>query len=81
LKRIRSGAMPSRSEMIWRNVVAWPCPWSWVPTETVTVPVGSNLISACSISPALEASTVLDMPSPRSLPRRRASARRAGKPA
>ena len=57
--------------MICRNAVPWPWPWSCVPIATVSVPVGSKRSSACSIRPEFEASTVFEMPMPRSLPRLR----------
>ena len=79
-KRTRSGGIPGLSAMIWRNDVAWPWPWSCVPSESVSAPDGSKRSSACSISPTLVDATVLDTPIPRSLPCRSDCARRAGKP-
>ena len=37
-KRMSSSGMPSRSDTIMANAVAWPCPWADVPTRMVAVP-------------------------------------------
>ncbi len=62
-------------------MVSWPWPWVTLPENSVTAPDLSNRISAPSKPCAAARSMVLDMPSPRSLPRLRASLRRFSKPA
>ena len=75
------GWMPSLSATTCLNVVSWPWPWLMEPEKIDTVPPRSKRISAPSKLGAAARSIVLDMPSPRSLPRFFDSALRLAKPA
>ena len=75
-----AGSIPSRPETICLYMVSCPWPWDLVPMRTSAVPDGLNRISQNSRPGPAACSMELAIPSPRSLPRDLASARRASNP-
>ena len=76
----QSNGTPSVSAAICENTVAWPMPKSWVPAQTITRPSPVAWTSANSVGVLPSFSTYIASPNPRSAPRARLAARRAGKP-
>ncbi len=91
---IMFSSIPSIDATICGNEVSWPWPCECEPVSTEIEPVAFTRTVALSYSPARapscptrcegampQASTQVDRPRPRSLPREALSARRAAKPA